>query len=414
MSEETPAARVIGKPGAPRAASSQGFKTMNVAILVSGAIVLVGLGLWAWQLSNGLYVTNMRNLGSWGLYITNFMFFVGLSAGGLIISSAPRVFGLKGFGGISKIAVWSSICCTVLAMAFVVIDMGKPQRLWELFAHPQLSSPLMWDVIVLAIYLVLSSVYLWATLRFEKGKGTEKSLRTISVFSLVCAVLVHTVTAWIFGLQAGHEFWYTALLGPWFVSSALVSGLALVLLVVMALRKSGYLELQQDGIVKMAKLLGVFLVVDLYFFACDLLTQSFPGGSGADVVSMLVTGPLALFFWTEIIGSIIAAVIVFTPRLRTMPLIATASALAIVGIFAKRVQLLVGGFQLLNLSYVKGGYTSTQLTQAGAALKDVMPALVYFPSPLEFGIVLGVFSLGACMLLLGLRYLPLAPSEKTH
>ncbi len=85
--------------------------------------------------------TNMRNLDSWGLYITLFMFLVGLSAGGLIISGAPRVLGMEGFGGISKMAVWTSICCTVLAIGFVVVDLGHPARFWELFAYSNRARP---------------------------------------------------------------------------------------------------------------------------------------------------------------------------------------------------------------------------------------------------------------------------------
>ena len=118
--------------------------------------------------------TNMRNLDSWGLYITMFMFLVGLSAGGLIISSVPKAFGMKGFGGISKIAVWTSICCTVLAIGFVVVDLGQPMRLWELFVYSNLGSPLMWDIIVLGTYLILSIVYLWAQLQAEKGKVSHR------------------------------------------------------------------------------------------------------------------------------------------------------------------------------------------------------------------------------------------------
>ncbi|MEF9925738.1 MAG: NrfD/PsrC family molybdoenzyme membrane anchor subunit [Raoultibacter sp.] len=390
-----------------------GGKGLTIGIIVAAVVTVCGLGLWIYQLSQGLVMTNMRNLDSWGLYITSFMFLVGLSAGGLIISSAPRVFGIKGFGGISKIAVWTSICCTVLAIAFVIVDLGNPLRIWELFAYSNLTSPLMWDIIVLATYLIVSIVYLWATLRVEAGKGSPVALRVLSAIALVTAILVHSVTAWIFGLQQAHEFWNTALLAPWFVSSALVCGVALVLVVVIALRRAGYMELAQENVIKMVKLLGVFVVVDLYFFGCDLLTAGFPGGSGAEVVSMLVSGPLALFFWIEIIGCIFAAVVAFVPRLRTNPLIVVAAVLAIIGIFCKRVQLLVGGFQMPNLDYA-GVLSGPALTGAGASSQGLMPALVYFPAPLEFGVMFGVLGLGVLLLLLGLRYLPLAPSSSAH
>ena len=405
MSENDLTAKTVKAP-----AARFGGKGLNAGIAAAAVLTAAGLALWGFQLSGGLVQTGMRNLDSWGLYITLFMFLVGLSAGGLIISSVPRAFGMKGFGGISKVAVWTSICCTVLAIAFVVVD---PARLWELFAYSNLGSPLMWDIIVLGAYLILSIVYLWATLRAEEGKVSAVALRIVSVIALVCAVLVHSVTAWIFGLQQAREFWHTALLAPWFVSSALVCGTALVLAVVIALRRVGYLELDQSNITKMTKMLGAFVVVDLYFFGCDLLTSAFPGGSGAEVVAMLVSGPLAPFFWVEIIGCALAAAVCFAPRLRTNPLIVVASLLAIVGIFCKRVQLLVGGFQIPNLDYA-GPATPYTVTGWESGLAGAYQGMVYWPTPLEFGIVLGVVALGVLMLLVGLKYLPLRSDRETR
>ncbi|MTH38772.1 polysulfide reductase [Veillonella dispar] len=408
MSENTQAA-----PAAKAPAARFGGKGLNIGIVVAAVVTIAGLALWGMQLSGGLVQTGMRNFDSWGLYITMFMFLVGLSAGGLIISSAPRVLGVEGFGGISKVAVWTSICCTVLAIGFVVVDLGQPLRLWELFAYSNLGSPLMWDIAVLATYLVLSIVYLWAMLRYESGKGSAVSLRVISTIALITAILVHSVTAWIFGLQQGREMWHTALLAPWFVSSALVCGVALVLVVVIALRKAGYLELDQKHVVKMLKLLGVFVMVDLYFFGCDLLTEGFPAGSGAEVVAMLTTGPLAPFFWIEVVGCAATAVIAFVPKLRTNPLIVVASLLAIAGIFCKRVQLLVGGFQIPNLDYA-GSMTQYTVTDWASGMTGAYQGMVYWPTPIEFGIVLGVFGLGALMLLVGLKFLPLKPTERSH
>ncbi|WP_165045817.1 NrfD/PsrC family molybdoenzyme membrane anchor subunit [Adlercreutzia sp. ZJ138] len=389
---------------------AQGGKSLNIAIIISAVLTIAGIALWVMQLSGGMIQTGMRNFDSWGLYITMFMFFVGLSAGGLIISSIPRAFGMEGFGGISKVAVWTSICATVCAIAFVVVDMGQPFRVWELFAFSNLSSPLMWDIIVLTTYLVLSCVYLWATLRAEVGKVSQLALRVISVIALVCAVMVHTVTAWIFGLQQSHEFWYTALLGPWFVSSALVCGTALVIIVVVALRKAGYLELGQRYLVKLAKLLGAFCMVDLYFFGCDLLTAGFPAASGAEVVEMLVVGQLAPFFWVEIIGTIVTAAICFIPKLRSNGLLVGASVLAIIAIFCKRAQLLVGGFQIANLPY-PGPVTEYTLTNWENGIVGAYEGMVYWPTMLEFGVAIGVIALGAFLLLLGLKKLPLKPVE---
>ncbi len=234
-----------------------GGKGLNAAIGVSAVIMVAGIVLWGVQLSGGMVQTGMRNLSSWGLYITSFMFFVGLSAGGLIISSVPKAFGIAGFGGISKVAVMSSIACTVAAIGMVVVDLGQPARLWELFAYSNLGSPLMWDIVVLGTYLILSCVYLWAQVRADAGKVSHTALRVISVVALVTAVLVHSVTAWIFGLQQGREMWHGPA-RPWFVSSACVRHGA---------RDGGRHRAAPRGIplarpeaylVKLAKLLGAF------------------------------------------------------------------------------------------------------------------------------------------------------------
>lgn len=409
MTEKT-SATGASAVGASASAGRFGGRSLNVAIGVAAVIAALGVALWSMQLAGGMVQTSMRNLDSWGLYITMFMFFVGLSAGGLIISSVPKAFGIKGFGSISKVAVMSSIACTVGAIGMVVVDLGQPVRLWELFAYSNLSSPLMWDIIVLGTYLILSCVYLWAQVRAEAGKVSHTALRVISVVALVCAVLVHSVTACIFGLQQGREMWHTALLAPWFVSSALVCGTALVICVVVALRRAGYLKLDQAYVVKLAKLLGAFVMVDLYFFGCDLLTEAFPAGSGLEVVSMLVSGPLAPFFWIEIVGCAICAVICFTPALRTNALMVVGSLLAIVGIFCKRVQLLVGGFQIPGLDYA-GALTPMQHTAWDAGLSGIYGSMVYWPTPLEFGVALGVIALAILVFLLGIKLLPLRPAE---
>ncbi len=391
-------------------AAAWGGKGLNAGIAVAGVLTVAGLALWAMQLTGGMVQTAMRNLDSWGLYITMFMFFVGLSAGGLIISSVPKAFGIKGFGGVSKVAVMSSIAATVAAIGFVVVDLGQPLRVWELFAYSNLGSPLMWDIIVLATYLVLSCAYLWAQVQAERGKVSSTALRVISVVALVCAVLVHSVTAWIFGLQQGREMWHTALLAPWFVSSALVCGTGLVICVAAALRRAGYLALEQAQLARLAKLLGAFVVVDLYFFGCDLLTEAFPGGEGLAVVEMLVSGPLAPFFWGEVVLCVAAAVVCFTPSLRTTPLLVAASVAAIVAILCKRVQLLVGGFQLANVD-LPGAVTPMTLTNWEASLQGAYQGLVYWPAPLEWGVALGVVALAVLVFLLGLKFLPLRPQD---
>ena len=126
---------------------------------------------------------------------------------------------------------------------------------------------------------------------------------------------------------------------------------------------------------------------------------------------LLTTGALAPFFWIEVLGCAATAVIAFTPKLRTNPLIVVASLLAIAGIFCKRVQLLVGGFQIPNLDYA-GPMTQYTVTDWATGMTGAYQGMVYWPTPIEFGIVLGVVGLGALLLLLGLKYLPLKPVDQ--
>ena len=164
----------------------------------------------------------------------------------------------------------------------------------------------------------------------------------------------------------------------------------------------------------MAKMLGVFVLVDLYFFGCDLLTAGFPATEeGLATVNMLVSGPLAPFFWIEIVGCILCAVICFTPNLRRNGLLAAGAVLAIAGIFCKRVQLLVGGFQIPNLT-MAGPLNEYAVTNWTGDLPGAYAGMVYWPTPLEFGVTIGVIGLACALLFLGLSKLPLKSGENSR
>lgn len=393
------------------AKASAGSGKAGIAVLVMcGIVAVAGCILWLYQMSSGLVVTNMRTLDSWGLYLTNFMFFVGLSAGGLIVSSIPKVFGIEGFGPIAKVSVWVSIVCTCLAAVFIVVDLGQPLRLWELLTFQNMSSPLLWDVIVISSYLVVSSVYLVLINRYEKGVFGAKPMRVYATVALILAIAVHSVTAWIFSLNISREFWHTALMAPWFVCSALVSGLGLVMVVCAILRKKGYLNSEID-FVKMGKFLGVFVLVDLYFFGCDIITSAYGNEGGREIVAMLFSGQLAPFFWTEAIGGIVAATICFVPKFRSGTSLTIAALLAILGVFCKRCQIMLAGFGMLNLEFAGIEVHGFPLTSSGEMLAESFGWMTYFPSPIEFAITLGVIALGGVMLILGFRYLPLGESR---
>ncbi len=187
--------------------SSRGFYGLIVAL---AAIVAVGAYAWSIQLQNGLIMTNMRDVVSWGLYISLFAWFVGVSAGGLIVSSAAAVFRIKQWQPISKLANLIASVAIALAAFSILPDLGRPDRILNLFMYPQFNSPLMWDVTIIFTYLIISVVELWLLISADNARkrgnemgyfSRERIVRGLAFVALPTAVLTHSITAWIFGLQ---------------------------------------------------------------------------------------------------------------------------------------------------------------------------------------------------------------------
>ena len=252
------------------------------ALGVFAALAVIGIACWIFQLLNGLAVTGMSNANSWGLYICAFMLFVGLSAGGLIVASSAHVFGIESFKSVAKPAVICSTACICVAGMLVLVDLGGIARVWRMLTGPNFMSPLLWDMCIITIYLVINILDLvWMQ------KGDEDKVRKLSYVALPVAILVHSVTAWIFGLQIARA-WYTAIMAPIFVASALDSGLALLLLGLLLLDKVGIAKLDDALMAKLGKLLATFIAVDAFFIACELLTMAYPGAGEAVALSEML------------------------------------------------------------------------------------------------------------------------------
>lgn len=379
------------------------------ALLV--VLILAGLGTWINQIIHGLVLTDMRNITSWGLYIVSFMFFVGLSAGGLIMSSAARVFNISTYKPVSKLATFLSFVCILTAALFIIPDLGRPERIWHMVVYPNMTSPLMWDVIIIVVYLVLSAVYLWLQIRAEHGKTSEATLRVVSFIALPTAILVHSITAWIFGLQISRPYWHTALLAPMFISAALASGLALLMVVVLILRWRKVLDVSMDMIRSMSTLEAVFIFIDLFFLFAEMLTEAYPAApEGIGPVLLLVTQTGAPVFWAEvIIGNIAALVLLLNPNTRRSPLaVGIAGALAVLGVFLHRFNLVMAGF-VLPLIQAPTVQTGPQSANVGTFLQGLESYFPYFPSLTEWGVAAGLVAFALLLFTLGVRYLPLFP-----
>ena len=403
-------------------APARGSRALTWWIVALITLVLLGFGVWIYQVARGLQVTNMRDNVIWGLYIISFMFFVGLSAGGLIVASAGRLFGVERFAPIVRLAIVEATITIATAALLIIPDLGHVQHIYNLFIHAHWLSPMIWDLTVILIYLVLSLLYLWLYMRRDlAAQGSWLALGTkdtgqagrdrdhhltyiLAWIALPAAVLVHSITAWIFGLQISRGFWYSSIMPPLFVSSALVSGLALVTIIAFVVRRSGRISFGDELGSFLGGLLAVFLAVEAFLVLCEVLAGYYPG-IPTDAVHQLFTGRYAPGFAVEIVvGLVIPFVLLAVAAWRRRPqIVVLASVLALIGIFVHRANLIVIGLGKDPIALAPG--TPLGIPQANGS--SFATSSVYFPSIWEFLIVIGIVALSALVFTLAVRYLPL-------
>lgn len=367
------------------------IKRYKAASIVLAALVVVGIGCYVFQLASGLGVTGMSNGTSWGLYITNFMFFVGLSAGGLIVASSASVFHITRFKAVALPAIILSTVCICAAGMFVLIDLGGIQRVWRILTGPNPTSPLVWDICVITCYLTINILYLVFMTR-----GNQHAVSIVSRFALPCAILVHSVTAWIFGLEAAKEGWYTAILAPIFVASAMDSGLALLLLVLSALKKARIYDTPHDLMTSLAGLLCTCVAVDAFFIFCELLTTMYPGAEGATVIlTELTTGATAPFFWFEIICGLAIpfCILVFAKNRERTKVVNIACVLIVLGVFCKRIWLLFTSFITPNVMGAPGIISGSSEAAHATGTASFAVLSSYAPTLIEILVMIGVYAL---------------------
>jgi molybdopterin-containing oxidoreductase family membrane subunit len=404
---------------------SNAWLALLVAIMGGGALAYFGF-----QLQTGLIVTGMRDITVWGLYIITFIFFIGLSAGGLIISSSSYVFGAERWKPISRIATLLAFVCVAVAATTIVIDLGRPDRVLNLFLHPQLNSPFLWDLTVITSYLVISLVDLWVMCRADFAKahsilalGTKdfseqavardkKIVKVISFVALPTAIMLHSVTAWIFGLQMARPWWNTAILAPVFLASAMVSGLALVILTALIAKRRGILELDLGVLQEIGKLLAVVVLVDFFLKSAELITMFWPTAeSELARLSLVVSGPFSPLFlieWT--IGGIVPFAILAYPKTRKTPLgLALASVLLIVGVFAYRMELILPGFTTPLISLPPG----QALGQYIPGTSSYAVTGTYFPTWVEYAVTGAMIALGAFIVTIGAKIIPFRSNKES-
>lgn len=376
--------------------SSSKTKGLMVALAV---LTIVGVIAWIGQLVVGLGVTGMSNITSWGMYIAMFMFFVGLSAGAMIVASSAHVFNVEWLKGLTLPALIVALVCICAGGLAILIDLGGLPRVWRMLTGPNLASPLLWDMCGITLFIVVNVVFLVFAV-----KGNEEGVRKVARVALPVAVLVLCVDAWIFGLQEARA-WYSAIMAPIFIASACDSGLSLLLIVLSAMKKAGLYEVAEDAFKKIAGLLATFIAIDAFLIGCEILTMAYPGGHESVALSHMVSGSTAPFFWFEIIGGLLIPflVLVFAKNRANTTLVVVSAVLVIVGVFCKRMWLLLTSFITPNVE----GALGVTLGGPNAAMGGVgaMWAVEgsYFVSPVEILIFIGISALVVLALMVLLK-----------
>jgi molybdopterin-containing oxidoreductase family membrane subunit len=411
--------------GAPALAGRFDRRVVSAWIAVLLVVMGIGAAAFLYQFANGLAVTGMRNIVMWGQYILFFMFFVGLSAGGLIVASAGRLFGVSAFKPITRLAVLEATVAVVLAATFILPDLGRPERVINILLYFNPTSPMIWDIAIVFVYMVMSAFYVWLYCRADlarKGSwlalGTGTSERTMaredrvkSVMAWVAlpaAIMLHSITAWIFGLQISRGFWYSSIMAPMFIASALVSGLGLVIVLALILRRLGRLAFPDSLVAMLGGLLGAFIAVEAFLLLAEYLTALYPGAPEGEAAARMLSGPyLPLFVFEVVVGLLVPFLILSQRRLRTRPAwVATAAAIGIVGIFVHRLNLVLNGLSYPNIDLPPGLPIGT--AQDGSSFSVYT---WYVPTLVEWLIVAGILAFGALLFSAAVAFLPLQEPE---
>ncbi|MDH3190468.1 MAG: polysulfide reductase NrfD, partial [Acidimicrobiia bacterium] len=362
-------------------------------MLITTMLAIIGVGIYAWttQLSEGLIVTGMRDRIAWGLYISAFVFFIGISHAGTLISAILRVTNAGWRAPITRIAEFITVVALVCGASLIIVDMGRPDRLLNVLIHGRWQSPILWDVMAISTYLTASIVYLgipmvpdvamfrermvergrtWRA-RFykfsaigwndlpEQRKPLLRSISVMMVIIIPIAVSVHTVVSWIFGMTL-RVGWNSTIFGLLFVAGAIFSGIATLVLVMAVLRKVYHLEeyITEKHFVNLGYLIATFTLIMMYINASEYLTTGFKLEEGEEFLfRQLFLGQFAGLYWFYFIGGLaVPGLLILIKRTRTIAGVITAAVLVDLAMFAERYFIVVSGQRVPLMPYEPFNY----------------------------------------------------------
>jgi molybdopterin-containing oxidoreductase family membrane subunit len=244
-------------------------------IWVAFLLGIIGIGfiMWLWQFRVGLGITGMGRDVSWGFYIGQFTFLVGVAAAGVMVVLPYYIHHYKAFGRITVLAEFMAIGSVSMCLMFILVDLGNPVRALNVLLHPSPNSILFWDMIVLNGYLFLNILIGWTVLGCERrGAPPPKWIKPFIYISIPWAISIHTVTAFLYAGLPGRHFWLTAIMAPRFLASAFCSGPALLVLLCLIVRKVTRFDPGKEQIQTLGSIITYALLLNVFFFLCEIFT----------------------------------------------------------------------------------------------------------------------------------------------
>ena len=320
-------------------------------------VALVGVHAWAEQCRLGLAVTGMSDHVSWGLYIANFTFLVGLAAGAVMMVIPAYLYHDHEMHDAVIFGELLAIAAITMCLLFVTVDLGRPDRFWHLmpgigrFNWPM--SMLTWDVLVLNGYFALN-LHICGYLLYMRSLGRVPNPKWYLPFvfvSIVWAFSIHTVTAFLYCGLGGRPFWNSAVLAPRFLASAFVAGPAFIIVALHMIRRWGGYPLGDRPIQLLVKIIRVTCLINLFLFMSEVFTILYTGASHVAALRYLLFGlhghhALVPWIWTALGLNILAAGMFLTPAVARRPAwLITACVMTFVGIWIEKgMGLIIPGF----------------------------------------------------------------------
>jgi molybdopterin-containing oxidoreductase family membrane subunit len=371
------------------------FLVCALAVLVLSGFVSTYL-----QHQHGIYLSGMTNRIPWGLQIVMAVFYIGLSAGSLVVSGLYGIFGKIEYKPFARMAAYLAMLFLIAGLLSIITDQGRIDRVFiKPFSYLNPTSMFSINPALYIGHIMICIIYLWALLK-EKGKLTKVA----SVVVVLWALCVHTGTGAIFAFVP-RELYNTALLPPSFVAAALSSGAALMIIIIVTLFKITKRFLDTELIIWLGRLLGVFILVAMYVILIENAHRLYQIESREATFSFLFLRYHAILFWGGLIGigSIIPVLLLFNRKRGTsIPWIYFSAILVVIGVICERYLIVIPGQE--NPPHLFPG-----MEVVSASLNEGI--VTYSISIFEVMQALGVFSLIGLLFILGLKYLPLLPTE---